>query len=143
MEALRDLSRRQVDALQAVQRREQTDRGASLKSIAEELRVSSPSALDHLTALEALGLVARHRGKSRITSRGRACLVDYLRHHRVAESLFQHAGMAAAETCVAAREIDLALSHRTVERIYEAEGQPVACPHGSTIPTLSRARRSG
>ncbi len=138
-----ELSRRQVDALRAVQGNEDSPKGASLKAVATDLRIRPPSALDHLTVLERLGLIERYRGKSRLTPRGRECLVDYLRHHRVAESLFRNAGLEPRETCQAAHEIDLALSHRVVERIYEAQGSPAECPHGGAIPAPSSRRSVG
>ncbi|MCI4352410.1 MAG: metal-dependent transcriptional regulator [Thermoplasmata archaeon] len=133
METLQRLSRRQVDTLQAVGRNAVGERGASLISVAGALKVRPPSALDHLTVLEDLGLVARRRGKSRITEKGLTTLREYRRHHRVAETLFGQLGLAPAETCVAAREIDLALSHRTVEEICRAQKHPAECPHGEPI----------
>ncbi|MEM0128662.1 MAG: metal-dependent transcriptional regulator [Thermoplasmata archaeon] len=142
MEALRELSRRQIDALRAVQRNETPERGASLLAVARQLKIRPPSALDHLTVLEERGLIERRRGKSRLTPAGRTCLIDYLRHHRVAERLFQQAGLSADETCQAAREIDLALSHRLVTRIYRAEGSPLSCPHGGPIPRIGGRDRS-
>ena len=122
-----------MEALRAVRQCEHRPKGAPLKAIAKALRVSSPSALDHLTALEELRLVERYRGKSRLTDRGEACLTEYQRHHRVAESLFQRAGLSPQETCDAAREIDLALSHETVDQLCRAEGHPKVCPHGAPI----------
>ena len=142
MEVLRRLTRRQVDALQAIQRLESPERGAALNGIASTLNVRPPSALDHLTALEGLGLVTRHRGKTRLSDAGRDCLLDYQRHHRIAESLLQHAGLRAEETCRAAREIDLALSHQMITRIYRAGGEPEECPHGGRIPPLAAAPRN-
>jgi DtxR family Mn-dependent transcriptional regulator len=139
METLERLTRRQIDALRAVALSEGPDRGASLKAISVTLRVRPPSALGHLTALERLGLVERHRGKTRLTSRGRACITDYQRHHRVAEQLFAGLGFSSQETCRAARQIDLALDHRTVERICRAEGHPALCPHGDPIPPCGSA----
>jgi len=133
METLQRLSRRQVDAPRAVRRLQTSDRGASLNAVAGSLRVRPPSALDHLTALEGHGLVARHRGKSRLTERGEACLAEYERHHRVAENVFQSLGMPPEDTCTAAREVDLALSHRTVEQLCLAQGHPSECPHGAPI----------
>ena len=112
-------------------------RGASLKDIASGLHVRPPSALSHLGPLEELGLITRFRGKSRLTRRGFACLEEYRRHHRVAESLFSRAGLSADATCRAAREVDLALSHRTVEKICAAEGHPPVCPHGEPISPCS------
>lgn len=140
METLQRLSRRQVDALQAVGRNAVGERGASLNSVAKSLRVRPPSALDHLTVLEERGLVARRRGKSRLTTRGEACLLEYRRHHRVAENLFSRFGLEPDATCAAAREVDLSLSHRTVEELCRAEGHPVECPHGEPIGPCSSPR---
>lgn len=133
METLQRLTRRQVDALQAVLAGETPDRGASLSSVAEALRIRPPSALDHLSQLEALELVIRHRGKSRTTEHGRRTLVEYERHHRIVEGLFDHLGLTPDEVCKAAREVDLAISHRTVQRLCRAEGHPSHCPHGRPI----------
>lgn len=140
METLQKLSRRQVDTLQAVGRHAPEERGASLNSVASVLRVRPPSALDHLTVLERLGLIARHRGKSRLTPKGEACLLEYRRHHRVAENLFSRFGLTPDATCAAAREVDLSLSHRTVEELCRAEGHPAECPHGEPIGPCSSPR---
>jgi DtxR family transcriptional regulator, Mn-dependent transcriptional regulator len=142
VELLQRLTRRQLDALASIQVLETAERGAPLKAIAASLRMSPPSALGHVTPLELLGLVARHRGKSRLTERGRATLVEYHRHHRVAESLFSNLGLRPSETCRAAQEVDLALSHSTIERLCEATGHPAVCPHGEPIRPCS-GRRDG
>ena len=133
MEMLQRLTRRQLEALRAIRELEFPDRGASLKLIAASLRLTPPSALNHVTPLEGLGLVARHRGKSRLTSKGVSTLLEYQRHHRVAESLFGSLGLAPSATCAAAREIDLAISHRTVEEVCRAQDHPATCPHGRPI----------
>ena len=137
METLQQLTHRQVETLRVIAIRQGESRGASLKEIALALHVRPPSALAHLGPLEELGLISRFRGKSRLTSRGSHCLEEYQRHHRVAESLFSRAGLSAEATCRAAREVDLALSHRTVERICAAEGHPAVCPHGEPISPCS------
>jgi Mn-dependent DtxR family transcriptional regulator len=133
VEILQQLTRRQVDTLRAVMAQETPEQGASLKGLASGLGVSAPSVLGHLTPLEELGLVQRHRGKSRLTDRGRTTLLEYQRHHRLVESLFGSLGMAPSESCVAAREIDLAISHRTVEEICRTQSHPTECPHGAPI----------
>ena len=140
METLQRLSRRQVDALRTVAAVETSARGAPLKLISAALRVRPPSALEHVTQLERLGLVTRHRGKSRVTARGRQTLQEYERHHRIAESLFRQLGLSPEQTCVAAREVDLALSHGTVEQLCLAERHPSVCPHGQPIPPCSSDR---
>jgi len=133
METLQRLTRRQLDTLRAISATETPERGASLKAVAANLHLAAPSALAHLTPLEGLGLVERYRGKSRLTPKGRGTLLEYRRHHRVAETLFGNLGLPASETCAAAREIDLALSHRTVEEICRAQKHPAECPHGQPI----------
>jgi DtxR family transcriptional regulator, Mn-dependent transcriptional regulator len=144
VETLRRLTRRQLEALASIQSHETPMRGASLKSIAASLRMSAPSALGHVTPLEELGLVARYRGKSRLTPKGRGTLLEYRRHHRLAESLFTNLGLNSSEICRAAQEVDLALSHSTLEKICAGEGHPPVCPHGQPIdPCTSRTRRGG
>lgn len=133
METLQKLTRRQLEALQSILAQESPEKGVSLKSIAASLGLSAPTALGHLTPLEHLGLVARYRGKSRLTDKGRGTMMEYQRHHRVAETLFGSLGLKPAETCVAAREIDLAISHRTVEEVCRAQQHPAECPHGEPI----------
>jgi Mn-dependent DtxR family transcriptional regulator len=133
METLQKLTRRQLDTLRTISAQETSERGVSLKAVASSLGLAAPSALGHITPLEELGLVERYRGKSRLSGKGRATLLEYQRHHRVAESLFGSLGLAPAETCAAAREIDLAISHRTVEEVCRAQQHPAACPHGAPI----------
>ena len=140
METLQKLTRRQVEVLQSIGTLERPERGAPLNGIAARLQVSAPSALGHVTPLEELGLVERYRGKSRLTDRGRRTLVEYQRHHRVVESLFSQVGLSPSETCAAAREIDLAISHRTVEEVCRAQAHPATCPHGESIPACSSER---
>jgi len=133
METLQRLTRRQVDVLNVISSKETPERGVALNAVAAALRLTPPSALGHLTPLEQLGLVVRYRGKTRLTNRGRRTLLEYRRHHRVAETLFGRLGLPPGETCAAAREIDLAISHRTVEEVCRAQQHPTACPHGEPI----------
>jgi Mn-dependent DtxR family transcriptional regulator len=143
VEILQRLTRRQLDTLQAIVAKETPERGVPLKLVASTLNLSAPSALAHLTPLEELGLVERYRGKSRITERGLATWLEYQRHHRVAETLFGSLGLAPSETCTAAREIDLAISHRTVEEVCRANQHPSICPHGEPIlPCRSSGKTS-
>lgn len=137
METLQKLTRRQLETLEVIGRREVPGKGVPLKTIATSMRLTPPSALGHVTPLEDLGLVDRYRGKSRLTERGRTTLLEYQRHHRVAETLFGSLGLAPEESCSAAREIDLALSHRSVEEICRAAQHPATCPHGAPITPCS------
>lgn len=141
MESLQHLTRRQLEALAIIQRLETKDKGVSLRSIASEMKIRSPSALGHIGILEDLGLVIRYRGKTRLTPSGQDCLIDYLRHHRLAERLFSNLGLSPEDCCKAAKEVDIAISHSTVERLCRAEGHPPLCPHGEPIPPCSSKGR--
>lgn len=143
METLQRLTRRQLETLQAIRARETPEHGVSLKLIAASLKQTSPSALGHVSTLEQLGLVERHRGKSRLTPRGAHTLTEYQRHHRVVETLFGNLGLPPNEICAAAREIDLAISHRTVEEVCRAQQHPATCPHGAPIDPCHSAGRGG
>jgi Mn-dependent DtxR family transcriptional regulator len=143
METLQKLTRRQLETLQAISARESPRKGVALKEIAASLRMTAPSALGHVTPLEEMHLVERYRGKSRLTEKGRGTLDEYRRHHRVAETLFGKLGLPPSETCAAAHEIDLAISHRTVEEVCRAQQHPAACPHGEPIgPCHARDERT-
>ena len=134
MEPLQRLTRRQLDVLETVSRLPAGARGVALNELARSLRLRSPSTLPHLRALQSLDLVERTAGKTRITSAGERCLDEYRRHHRVVERMFASLDLPLEDACRAAREIDLALSHRTVEKLCAAEGHPSRCPHGEPIP---------
>ncbi|MCI4364917.1 MAG: metal-dependent transcriptional regulator [Thermoplasmata archaeon] len=133
METLQRLTRRQLVTLQSVGSLATGERGVPLKRLARSLHVQPPTALAHITVLEGLGLVARSRGKTQLSRRGVTTLREYVRHHRVAETLFSEAGLSPEEACVAAREVDLAISHAMVEKVCAVENHPVRCPHGAPI----------
>lgn len=140
METLQKLTRRQLETLEVIRDRECPERGVPLKLIATALKLTPPSALGHLTPLEDLALVERHRGKTRLTAKGRDTLTEYQRHHRVVETLFGDLGLPPEEICAAAREIDLAVSHHTVDEVCRAHHHPSSCPHGEPIPPCHSPR---
>ncbi len=142
VETLQQLTHRQVETLRVIAARQDDARGTRLKDVASDLRVKPPSALAHLGPLEELGLIIRFRGKSRLTDRGSRTLLEYQRHHRVAETLFGNLGLGPEATCAAAHEIDLAISHRTVDQVCRAQQHPSSCPHGAPI-TPCRSSNAG
>ncbi|MEM3637434.1 MAG: metal-dependent transcriptional regulator [Conexivisphaerales archaeon] len=137
MELLQKLTRRQVEVLLTIKGLPLKKKGVQLEDIASALGVSPPTALEHVKALQYLGLVRRVAGKTRVTSRGEACINEYWRHHRVAESLFFTLHFPADRACEAAKMVDLALSHEIIDRLCSVQGHPRACPHGQPIPPCS------
>lgn len=140
MEPLQRLTRKQLETLQRVGALASPEAGVPLNRLATSLGIRAPTALGHLVILEDLGLIARVRGKSRPTPRGQRTLREYVRHHRVAEMLFAEAGLSVAESCRAAREVDLALSHTVVENLCLSERHPAQCPHGEPIEPCASGR---
>ena len=143
METLQRLTEKQLGTLRSVERLEMPPGGVALTRLARRLRVSAPTALAHLTVLEGFGLVSRARGKTWLTRAGRQCLKEYVRHHRVAETLFAEAGLSPEDACEAAHEVDLRLSHRIVEQVCASERHPARCPHGQPIDPCQSARAAG
>lgn len=139
MEVLQRLTRARLEALRRVATLGTSPRGVPLQVLARSLRMTPPSALGHLTVLEELGLVERYRGKTRITPKGSDAIREYVRHHRVAEALFAQAGLSADDSCRAAREVDLALSHTMVAKVCASERHPEVCPHGDPIDPCTGA----
>ncbi|MCL4329108.1 MAG: metal-dependent transcriptional regulator [Candidatus Thermoplasmatota archaeon] len=133
MEILQKLTKKQLVALQTVEMLQKGKKGISLLEIAASLRVKPPSALETLRVLQTLGLVTRISGKTKLTRLGSGCLAEYTRHHRIAECVFS-SYLSAEESHRAAIEIDMSLSHETVEELCAAEGHPKMCPHGFPIP---------
>ncbi|HTT35267.1 MAG TPA: metal-dependent transcriptional regulator [Thermoplasmata archaeon] len=129
-----------METLRCVADAETSERGVPLRGVAQSLGVTPPTALEWLTTLENLALVTRFRGKSRMTPRGRSTLLEYQRHHRIAESLFGGLGLSPRAVCEAAREVDLSLSHQTVEQLCQAENHPRVCPHGEPIAPCAADR---
>lgn len=143
MELLQRLTRRQLEVLRIVESYPTRGKGVPLEDIASTLGIKPPSALEHLKALQYLGLVRRASGKSRLTDKGKACLNEYYRHHRIMEGIFFQMNLPADEACEAAKEVDLAISHEIIEKLCAAQGHPKLCPHGQPIAPCSEEKSDG
>lgn len=139
MEVLQRLTRKQVTVLEKISHYQGSDSGVPLKTLAESMKIRPPSALIHVRVLQNEGLVGRRAGKTWITRKGVSCISEYRRHHRIAEMMFTNLSFAPEDACRAALEIDLALTHATVEKVCGAEGHPSACPHGEPIAPCSKS----
>ncbi len=132
MEILQKLTRKQLTTLQIIDKNSSSTNGVSLKDIASELGVKPPSALELVRVLEDFNLVERTSRKRKLSESGRKCIEEYNRHHRVTEVLFAKL-LDSDSSHKAAREVDMWISHETVDKLCAAEGHPKECPHGHPI----------
>jgi DtxR family Mn-dependent transcriptional regulator len=133
---LQDLSPSVQDYLKAIAKAELAGEPATTTRIADELRVSAPSATGMAKRLAELELVERtpYRGVV-LTDAGRKLALEALRHHRLLERyLVESLGMSIAQAHAEADRLEHALSEDVEARIDAALGFPDSDPHGDPIP---------
>jgi DtxR family Mn-dependent transcriptional regulator len=115
-----------------------TGRGepVSTSALADELRVSSPTASIMLKRLAAGGLVERTGSHgARLPEHGATHARDVVRRHRLLETfLVQELSVPWDEVHAEADALEHAASDRLVERIDRHLGHPERDPHGDPIP---------
>jgi DtxR family Mn-dependent transcriptional regulator len=132
----KELTSAAEDYLKAIYALETEGRRVTTSEVAEQMRVSAPSATAMMKRLAELGLVERaaYRGVV-LTERGRLCALEVLRHHRLLERyLADSLGMSLDEVHAEADRLEHALSEELEARIDEALGFPTHDPHGDPIP---------
>ncbi|MGZ4398654.1 MAG: metal-dependent transcriptional regulator [Gaiellaceae bacterium] len=134
-----DLSESIQDYLKAIYELEQASGRATTSAIAEEMRVSPPSATSMLKKLAALGLVEHepYRGAV-LTDKGERAAIEVIRHHRLIELyLAETLGLPLDELHAEADRLEHALSERLEARIDASLGFPTHDPHGDPIPSAA------
>lgn len=114
-------------------------RPVSTSELSDRLGVAPASAVQMLSRLQALGLVAhdRYRGAD-LTPAGEAVALEMIRHHRLLEMYLAEAlGYAWDEVHEEAERLEHFISERMEERIFAALGRPAIDPHGDPIPDRS------
>ncbi len=111
---------------------------AKISEIAEELKVTPPSAVEMLKKIEKEGLVDyRARKGVTLTKKGRKLARRIIRNHRITELLLTeilsvdiddglHEGMVCA--------IEHHITDEMADAVCTKLGHPRICPHGNSIP---------
>lgn len=111
---------------------------AKISEIAENLKVSPPSAVEMLKKMEASRLVRYQSRKGiNLTNKGKKLAEQIARNHRLAELLLTHILGMKLDRRV--HERACALEHHISREIADAVctylNHPKECPHGNRIPS--------
>jgi DtxR family transcriptional regulator, Mn-dependent transcriptional regulator len=125
------------DYLKIIFKLEEEGSSATTQSIAERLRVQSPSVTNMVKRLAELNLVEHrpYRGVV-LTLLGRKAALEVIRHHRLLELYLAEAlGYSWDEVHDEADRLEHSISEEFEARIDKALGFPRVDPHGEPIPT--------
>jgi DtxR family Mn-dependent transcriptional regulator len=126
------LSENVEEYLEAIHRLAERPGGASTTALARHLQVTPASVTGMLRRLRELGMISyrRYHGVA-LTEDGQRRAHDLIRRHRLAERLLTDVlkvplDEAHQEAC----RLEHVVSPRLEQRIVDALGSPVSCPHG-------------
>jgi DtxR family transcriptional regulator, Mn-dependent transcriptional regulator len=125
------------DYLKIIFKLEDEGSSATTQSIAERLRVQSPSVTNMIKRLAELNLVEHrpYRGVV-LTNTGRKAALEVIRHHRLLELYLAEAlGYSWDQVHDEADRLEHSISEEFEARIDRALGFPRFDPHGEPIPT--------
>jgi DtxR family Mn-dependent transcriptional regulator len=131
------ITREREDYLKTIYKLQQEESPVRTNSIARLLNVEPASVTGIVKRLAELGYLEHqpYRGV-RLTSAGEKVALDVIRNHRLIELfLIDSLGYSWDEVHDEAERLEHAVSHRFIERIEVALGNPRIDPHGSPIPT--------
>ncbi|QKQ99664.1 metal-dependent transcriptional regulator [Metallosphaera tengchongensis] len=129
-----EISRREVEYLNAIKKLNDKGEPGKLTQIAKEIEVSPASAFEELKHLEKKGLILKQNNNVFITDEGKRSLSKAVRAHRVIESLLVKVGIDPITACDYSSQFDLNVPDEIIERLYDYLGKPNKCPHGFDIP---------
>lgn len=115
---------------------EREGRSVTIKRLADELGVSSPSASEMVRRLRAAGLVSEPEGRGvRLSPQGELEGARLVRRHRLSERfLVDYLDMPWDAVHEEACKLEHVLSPEVEARLAEHLGHPRTCPHGHPIP---------
>ncbi len=140
---LEKITEREADYLVALYETSINRCSVSLSSLAKQLNVKSPTAIEMLKKLESKGLV-KYLGRKgvKLTKKGVVSAEKIIRRHRLIETLLvEKLGLDVDTACCETKKFDSYVSFRVVELINYVLGNPVCCPHGKPIPPLRRGNK--
>jgi DtxR family Mn-dependent transcriptional regulator len=124
---------RYLEAIYYMQAEGEVVRSARL---ADWLGVSRPTVTVALRRMTRDGMVRFNAHKEiNLTEPGRATAAAIVRRHRIVERwLTDSLGLDWVAADVEAARLEHAVSEKVEQRLYEALGRPLTCPHGNPIP---------
>jgi DtxR family Mn-dependent transcriptional regulator len=131
------ITREREDYLKAIYKLQQEESPVRTNSIARLLNVEPASVTGIVKRLAELGYLEHkpYRGVV-LTEAGEKVALDVIRNHRLIELfLIDSLGYSWDEVHDEAERLEHAVSHRFIERIEVALGNPRIDPHGAPIPT--------
>jgi DtxR family Mn-dependent transcriptional regulator len=110
--------------------------------LADWLGVSRPTVTVALRRMTRDGMVRFNARKEiQLTDRGRRAAAAIVRRHRIMERwLTDTLGLDWVAADLEAARLEHAVSDRVEQRLYEALGRPLTCPHGNPIPGYAEPR---
>ncbi len=129
-----DVTERDCDCLQSVQKLSSNGWPARLKDISSDLNVAGPTALGFLDSLMSKSLVEKGRTGYRLTEKGAGVLREVYRSHRVFESLLFQLGVPLDDACAMSSKVDKVIDAKAIDALCSHLGHPSSCPHGYDIP---------
>lgn len=124
----RDLSKREVAYLMRVNKSGRM--GIRLSTLARELSVAPPSALEEVRHLEAKGFLRNVRGRITLTEKGKSTTEAIRITHLSFETVLTRLGVPIQEACRSTHDFDFAVPRELADKVYEAIGRPDRCPKG-------------
>jgi DtxR family Mn-dependent transcriptional regulator len=125
---------RELECLRAIERLTRAGWPAKLASIAAELGVRPPTALELMERLRSRGLVLKGPTGYRLSDQGASFALQLSRAHRLLEVIFEKAGLPAEKACQYSSRMDAQLPDEALDALCRLLNHPRRCPHGNPIP---------
>ncbi|MGA2367942.1 MAG: metal-dependent transcriptional regulator [Dehalococcoidia bacterium] len=132
-------SERTQEYLEAIYKRQRTEKPVATSTLAEDLKVSPTAVTDMLRSLESRGLIDYKASKGAIlTGRGREQAVAVIRRHRLWERFLTDVlGMKWDKVHEEACKLEHVTSPEIEDGLSQVLGNVNTCPHGHSIPDKS------
>jgi DtxR family Mn-dependent transcriptional regulator len=130
----RELTTRESDCLFTIERLTSGGWAARVKDIAEEMRVSPPTAVEYLVKLSDAGLVEKGVTGYRLSAEGTRSVDRLIRVHRLFETLLFRAGMSIDEAHRISSSVDRHVGANEAAVLCAKLNHPKTCPHDRPIP---------
>lgn len=130
----RELTNRECDCVFTVGRLTSTGWAARVKDVAEEMKVSPPTAVEYLERLSKANLIEKGTTGYRLSPDGVRCIDGLVRVHRLFEILFYRTGMSLEDAHRISSSVDKHVDEEGAAILCAQLNHPKRCPHDRPIP---------